>query len=154
MIYKGGELSVNNLTKQVSSILTPQTDNFYRDIRIYGHVFHNTNDIMWWGDVGMKFLARAPFDVRWLREKGLDDPYGGFLYETTVEDKVLIGLTLATGIGKECRGVEIEICAAVITVGIPAETDQDMLQTRGCLRQIDLLTFGKIDRHNCFLLLF
>ena len=45
---------------------------------------------MWWGDVGMKFLTRAPFDVRWLREKRLDDPYGGFLYETTVEDKVLI----------------------------------------------------------------
>ena len=38
----------------------------------------------------MKFLTRAPFDVRWLREKRLDDPYGGFLYETTVEDKVLI----------------------------------------------------------------
>ena len=35
----------------------------------------------------MKFLTRAPFDVRWLREKRLDDPYGGFLYETTVEDK-------------------------------------------------------------------
>ena len=34
----------------------------------------------------MKFLTRAPFDVRWLREKRLDDPYGGFLYETTVED--------------------------------------------------------------------
>ena len=38
----------------------------------------------------MNFLTRAPFDVRWLREERLDDPYGGFLYETTVEDKVLI----------------------------------------------------------------
>ena len=83
-------MNVNGLVKQISSILTPQTDNFYRDISIYGHFFQNTNDIMWWGDVGMKFLTRAPFDVRWLREKRLDDPYGGFLYETTVEDKVLI----------------------------------------------------------------
>ena len=38
----------------------------------------------------MKFLTRAPFDVRWLREERLDDPYGGFLYEATAEDKVLI----------------------------------------------------------------
>lgn len=75
---------------EVSSIITPQTDNFYRDIRIYGHFFHNTNDTMWWGDVGMKFLTRAPFDVRWLREERLDDPYGGFLYDATVEDKALI----------------------------------------------------------------
>ena len=82
-------VNVNDLAKQVSSILTPQTDNFYRDIHTYGHFFHNTNDIMWWGDVGMNFLTRAPFDVRWLREERLDDPYGGFLYETTVEDKVL-----------------------------------------------------------------
>jgi hypothetical protein len=55
-------MNVNDLAKQVSSIITPQTDNFYRDIRIYGHFFHNTNDTMWWGDVGMKFLTRAPFD--------------------------------------------------------------------------------------------
>ena len=79
-------MNVNDLAKQVSSIITPQTDNFYRDIRIYGHFFHNTNDTMWWGDVGMKFLTRAPFDVRWLREERLDDPYGGFLYDATVED--------------------------------------------------------------------
>lgn len=83
-------MNVNDLAKQVSSIITPQTDNFYRDIRIYGHFFHNTNDTMWWGDVGMKFLTRAPFDVRWLREERLDDPYGGFLYDATVEDKALI----------------------------------------------------------------
>lgn len=83
-------MNVNELVKQVSSILNPQTDNFYRDIRTYGHFFHNTNEIMWWGDVGMKFLTRAPFDVRWLRKERLDDPYGGFLYEATVEDKVLI----------------------------------------------------------------
>lgn len=38
----------------------------------------------------MKFLTRAPFDVRWLREERLDDPYGGFLYDATVEDKALI----------------------------------------------------------------
>ena len=42
-------MNVNDLAKQVSSIITPQTDNFYRDIRIYGHFFHNTNDTMWWG---------------------------------------------------------------------------------------------------------
>ena len=32
-------MNVNDLAKQVSSIITPQTDNFYRDIRIYGHFF-------------------------------------------------------------------------------------------------------------------
>ena len=85
-------MNVNDLAKQVSSIITPQTDNFYRDIRIYGHFFHNTNDTMWWGDVGMKFLTRAPFDVRWLREERLDDPYGGFLYEATVKPLLCLNI--------------------------------------------------------------
>ena len=39
-------MNVNDLAKQVSSIITPQTDNFYRDIRIYGHFFHKRHDVV------------------------------------------------------------------------------------------------------------
>ena len=82
----------------------------------------------------------------------------GMLYGTgavlcvAVEDKISIGRNLAVIATEECRCVQIEIGTAVIFVGVPAKTYDELGQTRITLSEIDLLTLGKIYWHNNYLL--
>ena len=66
----------------------------------------------------------------------------GRVLEVVVEDEVLLGKSLAAGVGDQGRGVQVESCA-VGGAGVPAEADSCKGHARSLLGQGDVAALGE-----------
>ena len=67
--------------------------------------------------------------------------------EIAIKYEVGVARDLFVRAEKECRGVKVEIGAAVVLVRVPAETDQELRKSRIALRQINFLSLFQTDCH-------
>ncbi|MNN93112.1 hypothetical protein D3C81_2114970 [compost metagenome] len=63
------------------------------------------------------------------------------------ENEIAFFIPFTVGIGQKDGNVQVEIFTAIVFIGIPAKADRDFGQAWIGFGQIDLLTFGQINRH-------